>query len=470
MSYARPEREDSPAVEPDRTKPTRAIAEFAASLDFDDLPPAVVDKAKACFLDWLIVTALGSREAVAVSVERALASLSGFDDLASLIGRGATASPYFAALGNGMVSHCLDYDDMHVGMNGHPGAAVFPALLAVVEAEALPGEALLRGFAVGAEVCCRLGVGLSPGHYDAGWHATSTVGGIGAAMAVASAKSLDAATIGHAVGLAATQASGMQRTFGSFGKSFNVGQASAGGVTAVELAIAGVNAPDETLVGERGFAALHHGDDEALESALRTLGERFHMTETVLKKYASCYSTHAPIEAAINISSNVETRLNEVDSIEVVVSPMAASVAGITKPTTPTKARFSIGYCVAKALTAGRLTSDAFIPAALLDPVTRQLSSKVRLIVDPTIHHQERRARISIVLSDGSKLCADADVTKETDAAPNDWYTLQAKLAELPNCDDWKAALLDAVHGLETVQDCRLFIRRFFPVGEEALQ
>src|SRR5690606_731527 len=145
-------------------------------------------------------------------------------------------SPFFAALFNGVNSHCLDYDDMHVGMNGHPGVAIFPALTAVAESRRLSGASLITGFALGAEVACRLGVALSPSHYDIGWHATSTLGIFGAALGAGKMIGLDAAGLSQAMGLAGTQSSGMQLTFGTMGKPLNAGHASACGLSSALLA------------------------------------------------------------------------------------------------------------------------------------------------------------------------------------------------------------------------------------------
>ena len=461
----------TPRVRSDGLSPTAALAEFAASLRYVDLPDQVADKAKACFLDWLVVTMLGSRHPTADAVEASVARLKGLGNHATIIGRGRRAMPVFAALANGITSHVLDYDDMHVAMNGHPGVAVFPALLAIVESERLGGEALLRGFAVGAEVCCRLGLAMSPGHYDVGWHATSTIGIIGAAAAIGNVLALDPKSICRAISLATTQASGMQCMFGTQGKPFNIGHASTGAILAVQFARSGLDAAAEPLVGDRGYAALYGGADDRVASELRRLGDPFLMADTVLKAYPSCYSTYAPIEAAMQLSPDTSERVGAVDAIRVRVSPMAASVAGISQPETSSAARFSIAYCVVRSLIDGRITSSSFDDRVLKHPSTGALLPRVLLETDATIRHDERRASVFVQFSDGHSISADADVVSGgTTKSQGDWDLINTKLAELPCRASWRSALTSAVKDLETVSDMRSFGHEFFPLGSAAIE
>ena len=93
----------------------------------------------------------------------------------------------------------------------HPAAPVAPAALALAEQRGLSGAALLHAFILGAEVECRIGNAVSPGHYARGWHITSTCGVFGSAVASAKLLGLDAAQTWHALGIAASQSAGLVR-------------------------------------------------------------------------------------------------------------------------------------------------------------------------------------------------------------------------------------------------------------------
>ena len=139
-------------------------------------------------------------------------------------------------------------------------------------------------------------------HYDKGWHATSTLGPLATAAAVAHLLSLGRAQIGNALAIAAAQAGGMQRNFGSDAKPLQAGLASAAGVRAALLAEAGLTG-DADIFGPRGYfdlyAGAEPGEDAAsvsLEIDLRTLSR---------KLFPCCYMNHRLISAAFEARNNL---------------------------------------------------------------------------------------------------------------------------------------------------------------------
>src|SRR5439155_26019714 len=107
------------------------------------------------------------------------------------------------------------------------------------------GRDLLATHAVAYEVGARASLALYPDRYDAGWHMTGTTGTLGAAVAAGRLLGLDASRLGHALGLAATQAAGHREQFGAMAKSLHAGKAASNGVLAALLAARGYTAaPD----------------------------------------------------------------------------------------------------------------------------------------------------------------------------------------------------------------------------------
>jgi 2-methylcitrate dehydratase PrpD len=193
---------------------TFAVADFLGGIRYQDLPARTVEQAKLALLDWLGVTLAGSQEASSVLFRETLAEFAG-PAQADILGQGVKVDIFSAALANGFASHVLDYDDIHLGMIGHPSVPVFPALIALGQWKKVSGRDLIRAFVAGVELESRVGAAVNPEHYDRGWHSTATLGYLGAAAGAAALLQLNTGAMVHALGTAATQASGLRQVFGT---------------------------------------------------------------------------------------------------------------------------------------------------------------------------------------------------------------------------------------------------------------
>ena len=162
-------------------------------------------------------------------------------------------APANAALANGTAAHALDYDDMCFVSLAHPSAPLVSAALAAAELAGASGAALLDAYVVGFELEGRLGRAMNPRHYQRGWHCTSTLGTIGAAAAASRLLGLDARPTGHALAIAASEASGLKENFGTMVKPLHAGLAARNGVLAAQLA---QGRHDRERGGDRGPAGI----------------------------------------------------------------------------------------------------------------------------------------------------------------------------------------------------------------------
>ena len=128
-----------------------------------------------------------------------------------------------AAFLNALSSHTFDFDDTHLRTIIHPAGPVAPAILALAETRKVSGAEFLNALVLGIEVECRIGNAVYPEHYDVGWHITGTAGVFGAAAAAGKLLGLDRRQMVWALGIAATQSSGLREMFGSMCK---IGRAS----------------------------------------------------------------------------------------------------------------------------------------------------------------------------------------------------------------------------------------------------
>ncbi len=173
-----------------------------------------------------------------------------------------------AALVNGQMGHLLDYDDTHMGgVVLHASSPTLAALLSAAERAPVSGAALILAYVSGFEAGVRVGQS-SPGHHAGGWHLTGTLGHFAAATAVGKLIGLDAGQLTHAMGIAGTQASGMQQNRGTMCKSFHAGRAASNGLLAALLAQKGFDSSEEIVerqawllphLQRRGRAGTHDG-------------------------------------------------------------------------------------------------------------------------------------------------------------------------------------------------------------------
>jgi len=325
-----------------------------------DIPPATLDMAGLCVLDWFGL-AIGGADEPATRLVREVALAEGATPVASAVGPGKRFSPRQAALLNGVAGHALDYDDVNLAMHVHPTAAILPGLLALAEAELLSGRAVIEAFVAGYEAAGMIGTLISASHYARGFHATGTIGAFGAAAACAHLLGLDEEATARAYGLAGSQAAGLKAQFGTMAKPLHAGRAAEAGVTAALWARAGMSARTDILEHPRGFAATQ--SDGLPAEGLRWAG--YALDQNLFKHHAACFGTHGTLEA-IGALRRQGLAPADVRGIRLKVDAGADAMCNIAAPTTGLEAKFSLRFNAALAL-CGADTSDvaAYVDAAV---------------------------------------------------------------------------------------------------------
>ncbi len=398
---------------------TRALSQYVVNLKFSDLPSDVVEGAKLCFLDWLGVTLSGSREPLSEILWQT-AEAEGGKPLATIIGRNKKTSLLQAALINGAASHALDFDDVHLGMIGHPSAPVFPAILAVAESKKCSGEDFIAAFIAGFEAECRVSEIVCPEHYLCGWHATGTLGHFGSAAACANLLRLPPAQTVHAFGIAGTQAAGLKQVFGTMCKPFHAGKAAMNGLLAALLAEKGFTSSTDMLEGGKGFSKVFSTRMDP-PKALERLGEQYAIRDVVFKRHASCFETHPAIDAVLALKEEQGLTEDQVDTIHLDAYPVACDIAGIPAPQTGLEGKFSLAFCVALALVDGDTREASFSNEKVRDPKLIALRDKVKITPDPGLALS--RAKIKVVLKDGrilQKFMETLDLSKDREKMKRD--------------------------------------------------
>ena len=326
------------------THPGKTLAHFAANLRFDDIPARVVRRTEDLFLDW-IASALAGKGARAVETIEAFARQMGPATGASevLLSRRRT-TPLFAAMVNGAASHVVEQDDLHNSSVVHPGAVVFPGVLAVAQSIGCSGRDLLTAAVVGYEVGIRVGEFLGRSHYKI-FHTTSTAGTLAAAAAVGHLLKLDGDQMLHAFGSAGTQASGLWEFLrdAADSKQLHTAQASANGLMAAYLARDGFTGAQHILDGAQGMAAGMSSDADPAKLVDR-LGQRWATEETSFKFHACCRHTHPAADALLQVLRDNDLRVDHIAHVTAHVHQAAIDVLGaVQEPQSVHQAKFSMG-------------------------------------------------------------------------------------------------------------------------------
>ena len=336
---------------------TAVLAEKAANLRYDDLSVEARTVVGHCFMDFFGVTLAARDEPLAKILADQIAEDGGAPQ-ATVIGRGTRANIEQAALLNGAMSHALDFDDVNFNLGGHPTVPIAPAVLALAEHRKLDGKRLVEAFAAGFETECRIGRLIGRSHYQRGWHATATVGTMGAAAAVSNMLRLDAATTAHAIGIAATQAAGLKSVFGTMCKPLHPGRAAAIGLQAARLAQRGFTSNPAILDVEQGFTATQ-SEDPNPAAALEEPPGGYYLPQTLFKYHAACYLTHSSIEASNMLRREFALQADAIRKVTLSVDEGHLRVCNIEKPQTGLEVKFSLRATNALALLGENTASDA---------------------------------------------------------------------------------------------------------------
>jgi 2-methylcitrate dehydratase PrpD len=295
---------------------SECLGQFVAASQWEALPQSLRHEAKRSLLNFL-GCALGVAHTPPIDMAtRVLMKLSGADKV-TVFGRTERLDPLGAAFINAIGGNLLDYDDTHLRTVIHPTAPVAPAVLALAEQRGLSGADVLHGFILGAEVECRIGNAVSPGHYARGWHITSTCGVFGSAAACAKLLGLDAERTGHALGIAASQSAGSVENLPSGAKNISVGNAARQGLFAALLAEQGYTAAPAAIEGALGWARAM-GDIPAVAEITGDLGQRWELLANTYKPYPCGIVMHAVIDACLELRR--EHALTAAQIAEVIVS------------------------------------------------------------------------------------------------------------------------------------------------------
>jgi 2-methylcitrate dehydratase PrpD len=372
---------------------TKTLCAHLAAARPDDLSAAARHAARRGVLDWIGCALAGSPHP---TISRLVAVLqeTGGRPQATVLGRRLKLGLLDAPLANGQMGHLLDFDDTHMGgVVLHASSPVLAALFALAERARVSGADLMLAYAIGFEAGVRSGR-TAPGHHKGGWHLTGTLGSIAAGAAGGKLLGLDAQQLAYTIGIAATQAAGMQQNRGTMCKSFHAGKAAANGVLAALLAERGFDSSQEIIEGQRGFCRIY-SDVAAPEQLTAGLGGRWLIETNGHKPYACGVVLHPLIDAVIAIRNRDRIDPAAVSAISLRVHPLVLSITGVVEPSSGLQSKFSTRHSAAVALADGAAGIAQYSDARAADPTVAALRRKVDAVADETLRRDE--AHVTVV-------------------------------------------------------------------------
>jgi 2-methylcitrate dehydratase PrpD len=422
---------------------TRILARYVVGSRFEQIPAATRHHATRTFVNWLGCAIGGSHhEALDIAIA-ALGPMAGAAQ-ATVLGRSERLDILHTALLNGISSHMFDFDDTHLKTVIHPAGPVCSAILALAERQPVSGEDFVHALVLGVEVECRIGNSVYPNHYDTGWHITGTTGVFGAAAACGKLLGLNEQQMVWALGIAATQSSGLREMFGTMCKPFHPGNAAKNGLMAALLAQHDFTSSDRGIEAPRGFAHVLSTKFDSAEITER-LGETFEIDLNTYKPFACGIVIHPIIDACIQLRNEHTLTGDEIASVQARVHPLVLELTGKKTPQTGLEGKFSVYHSAAVGVIHGAAGEREYSDAVVRNAKVIALRDKVTATIDSTMH--EDQTLVEIRLNDGRTVSKRVENAIGSLARPLSDTDLEAKFRGLAE-DVLPKAQVDRVLGL----------------------
>src|SRR3954447_24842664 len=376
------------------------LAEFACSLQFEDLSKDVVHEVKRRLIDSL-GCALGAWNEEPCTIARNVVLDFSAKNGATVFGTSQKAPPDWAAFANGCCIRYFDYNDTYLSKEPAHPSDNFSAVLAIGESVGATGRDMILAVAIAYEVQCRLCDAASI--RARGWD-HPTYGAFSTALACAKLMRLDPERTRHAINIAGVNCAAFrQARVGelSHWKGVAFANAARHGVYAALLARAGMTGPAPIFEGQMGFekelgVSLGNVAEvfDKKREAMAGKGAASMILKTSIKYWPAEYHSQSAIEAALFLRKQIGD-VSQIESVRIESHDASVDIIGSEpekwKPETRETADHSLPYITAIALIDGEVTDKQFEPARFMDPKIWKFLENVKV---------ERNAELSALYAE----------------------------------------------------------------------
>jgi len=381
------------------------LIRYITSARYEDLPNDVILTAKRLIMNTFGAILCGSG-AEGVKEIAGLVKNWGGEEKSTIFLYSSKVPAHEAVFVNATMARALDFDEFHLQTGMHTGATVVPVALAAAEmCGKVTGKDIIIAVVVGAEVMCRMRlvpdfcIGVS------GWTG-EVYGAFGGAITAGKVTGLTREEMGHALGLAYSQAAGNAQPIydGALATRLQQGFSARAGLLSTILATNGITGPQDFLEGRAGFYPVYYrGIDYDISRLFHRIGEKYEFLNIATKPYPCCGFLMAPIENVIDIMH--QNNMNHQDISKIVVrvnqrmyNTVCAPPETKYRPQTLADAMFSLPYVVGTAILSGDVSLEDFSAEAIADPERLKTAGKVEIIVDEGIERESKELNLSLSL------------------------------------------------------------------------
>ncbi|MHA2231301.1 MAG: MmgE/PrpD family protein [Candidatus Hodarchaeales archaeon] len=429
-------------------KVTEKLALLAQETTYGALPEPVIASAKLRFLDTIAVMLAGSRHPstlISLDVCRHM----GGSPAATVVGHSDITSSPLAAFVNGVSAHAFEFDD-YTKAATHMTVCIVPGCLAIAEELGASGRRLIEGFVTGFEVEARIARGMTPYIFDHGWHPNGVLGSMGVAVAASKILGLDLKDTRMAMGIAASESSGVRKNVGSMGKAFHVGHGARCGVFAALLAKHGFQVDPNIIEGNKGEGHDRFGlvdtfngiGNYHLNKMIHALGKEWELAQnrTIVRLHPCSTGPQAAIDAMIDLAKKHDIKADQVKRIELETTRQCMTIACYPKAENSHRAKFCLPYMMAVSLIDRKAGIAQFADRRVKQDDVQDLMKRVKVSVPEDFERHRGRwgdggvnwgeARLAVYLRDGQLLRTSRSYARGWSEEPATWEDLAEKYTE----------------------------------------
>ena len=443
---------------------TAQMSRWAAGLQYAQLSEEAIYQAKRFLLD-AFGCALGGYRQHDVKIALEVLDEIAAPGRATVMGSGERIDPVSAALANGLMIRCMDYNDIYWKQDPSHPSDIFPAAIAGCERSRSGGRELIVGLVLGHEFEMRLCEAAFPGIRERGWH-HATLTAFVSPIVAGRALHLGWEQIQHAIGISASRHCTLGAvTAGKLTMMKNTvdPMATQSGVLAALLAEKGYTGPEHVIDGKEGLTHVF-GPEWKLNLLTDGLGESWRITRCGMKAFPTEALTHTPISAVLDLVKSNDLGPDDVEKIQIRSLARAADILSDPSkydPRSKETADHSLPYVIAAALVERQVTPAQFALQKILDPKIREQLRKVEVVADPEIEKvfpALQRVIVRIDTKDGRSFSKQLDFPKGDPRNPLTDQEIEEKFAALAEgvlSEGAQKRVKEAVWNLERVGSVR---------------
>ena len=388
---------------------TKSLAEFAAQLEFENIPENILKYLKLLFLDGVGCCIHGNTLEWSKTLREVVTNKEDIKEC-SIIGTKIKTSLLDSVLINSTAGHGFESDDIHRESILHPNSIIVPVAINVSEKIGnVNGKKFLTSVVAGYEIATRIGSAAGTELLLRGFHPQGTNGTIAATITAGKLMNFNTEQMINAIGIAGSLGAGlMAAQEGAMVKRLHSGRAAQAGVLAAELSAKNFTGIQNIVEADYGgFLSSFSGKNDFARST-RNLYKEWECINTGIKPYASVTSIHTALDCLKHIMKNNNILAKDIKNIKAKIShPTYVHCAWSYKNHNITSAQMNIYYGLALIALEGELFVNQFSKDKISNPEILDFMKKITAEVDPKIeslgHEFRHMASIELITNDDKK-------------------------------------------------------------------